>query len=267
MSTPILSAGIIGASGFDPDAINFLNVAAITNTTQRYALNTAVRDLKNANIWGKLRAVYPVMGTTATSQKWNLKNPVDSNGAHRIIFNGGISHSSSGFIGNGTNAYADTNFNVTDLSAGDAHLAIYNQTNTTPTSVEIDMGSFNESTFQGALLASEITAGTVRARLFNNAADFVAAGNTGFFLITTTSDTRLFTKGVKRTTIANSGTFPLTSGNIFVGALNSSGTPTAAYYTPQTYSWVSIGDGLSDTQATDYYNIVQAYQTTLGRSA
>jgi hypothetical protein len=84
-------------------------------------------------------------------------------------------------------------------------------------------------------------------------------------MITATSDTRLFVNGSKKTTIANSGTFPLTSGSIYIAALNTTQVPTANYFTEGNYAWATIGDGLTDQQATDYYNIVQAYQTTLGR--
>lgn len=260
----IIATGIIGASGFDPDAINFLNVAGITNTTQRYAVNTAVRDLKNANIWQKLQAVYPIVGGTSTTQKYNLKNPADTNAAYRLIFNGGISHGALGFSGNGSNAYADTNFDCSTLSTTDAHICYYQQFNYTPADVDIDMGAYNESApGSGTFLAGEIVAGLTRGRMFNAAADYSNSDQRGFFLITAESDTRLFVNGVKRTTIANSGS--VVSGNIYIAALNSVSIPSARYYTQGGYSWASIGQGLNDTLAADYYNIVQKYQTTLGR--
>jgi hypothetical protein len=265
MSNPLLSTGIIGASGFDEDAINFLNVAGITDTTQRYAINTAVRDLKNANIWGKLDAVYPIVGTTATTQKYNLRHPQDTDAAHRLEFYGGISHGSNGFAGNGSNAYADTNFNVTNLTQNNSHICFYQRFNYTP-GTEIDMGSYNETApGNGVFLAAEIVTGLTRGRMYRSATDYANTDQRGFFLITSTSDTRLFTNGVKRTTIANSGAFPLTSGNIYIAALNTAQTPAPLYYTQGNYAWASIGDGLTDTQASDYYTIVQAYQTTLGR--
>ena len=265
MSTLILSTGVISASGFDPDAITFLNAAGITDTTQRYAINTAVRNLKNANIWGKLDAVYPIVGSTATTQKYNLKNPLDTDGAHRLEFYGGISHGSNGFAGNGSNGYADTNFNVTNLNQNNSHLCFYQRFNYTP-GTEIDMGAYDETApGNGVFLAAEIVTGLTRGRMYRSAADYANTDQRGFFLITSISDTRLFTNGVKRTTIANSGAFPLTSGNIYISAMNSLQVPAANYYTQGNYAWASIGDGLTDTQASDYYTIVQAYQTTLGR--
>lgn len=265
MSTLILSTGVISASGFDPDAINFLNVAGITNTTQRYALNTAVRDLKNANIWGKLDAVYPILGTTATTQKWNLKNPQDTDAAHRLEFYGGISHGTNGFAGNGSNAYADTNYNVNQMDTSNSHICFYQIFNFTPSGGgDIDMGAFDETVpGDGTFLAAQVVSGLTRGRMFRNAADNSQSDPRGFFLITANADTRLFRNGNKLTTIANSGT--TSSGNIFISALNRIALPGAGYYTPGAYGWASMGDGLSDTQVSDYYAIIQKYQTTLGR--
>jgi hypothetical protein len=265
MSYIILSAGIIGASGFDEDAINFLNAAGIEDTTQRYAINTAVRDLKNANIWGKLDAAYPIVGSTATTQKYNLRNPQDTDGAHRLEFYGGITHSSNGFAGNGSNAYADTNYSTNLLNTGNSHICFYQRFNFTPSGGgDIDMGAFNEGTpGDGTFLAAQVVSGLTRGRMFRNAADYSQSDPRGFFMITDNADTRLFRNGVKLTTIANSGT--TSAGNIFLSAMNRIALPGAGYYTPGNYAWASIGDGLTDTQASDYYTIVQAYQTTLGR--
>jgi hypothetical protein len=50
---------------------------------------------------------------------------------------------------------------------------------------------------------------------------------------------------------------------IYLGALHlGSGIDS---YSNREQSFVSIGTGLTDTEATTFYNIVQAYQTELGR--
>lgn len=96
----------------DADANAFLTAAVITNTTQVNAVNQLTVDLKNANIWTKMKAVYPFVGGTATTHKWNLKNPLDTNAAYRLTFTGGWTHSSTGALPNGTNGYANTFFNL-----------------------------------------------------------------------------------------------------------------------------------------------------------
>ena len=51
--------------------------------------------------------------------------------------------------------------------------------------------------------------------------------------------------------------------NITIGGLNYNGT--VVDITNKTSSFSSIGDGLTDTEAANFYTAVQAFQTTLGR--
>jgi hypothetical protein len=56
-------------------------------------------------------AMYPFIGGTAGSHKFNGMNPLDTNGAYRLTFAGGWTHSANGALPNGTNAYANTFYN------------------------------------------------------------------------------------------------------------------------------------------------------------
>ena len=51
--------------------------------------------------------------------------------------------------------------------------------------------------------------------------------------------------------------------NIFLGAFNFDGTPLV--FTNRECAFAHFSDGLTDTQASDFYTTVQAFQTTLGR--
>ena len=64
------------ASGFDADAQAFITAASITDPTQQSAINTLVVNLKSYGIWNQMFAIYPFVGGTAASHKWNLKNPL-----------------------------------------------------------------------------------------------------------------------------------------------------------------------------------------------
>ena len=46
----------------DADANAFLVAASITNSTQVSAINVLTVDLKSANIWSKMKAIYPFVG-------------------------------------------------------------------------------------------------------------------------------------------------------------------------------------------------------------
>lgn len=87
--------GILAGRGADADALAFITAANITDTTQKSAVTQLVTDLKSANIWTKMKAIYPFVGGTASSHRFNLKDPRDLDVAFRLVFNGGWTHSSA----------------------------------------------------------------------------------------------------------------------------------------------------------------------------
>jgi len=101
---------------YDPDAQAFFTASGLTGATNLNAVNQLVLDLKAASIWTKMKAIYPFVGGTAALHKWNLKDPRDLDAAYRLVFNGGWTHSSTGALPNGTNAYANTFFNTDDVT-------------------------------------------------------------------------------------------------------------------------------------------------------
>jgi len=115
----------------DPDAQAFITAAGITDNTQKSAINTLVVDMKGYGIWTKMKAIYPMVGGTATTHKFNLKNPLDTDAAFRLVFNGGWTHSSNGALPNGTNGYANTFLSPsTSLTNNNTHMSYYSRTNT-----------------------------------------------------------------------------------------------------------------------------------------
>jgi hypothetical protein len=53
--------------------------------------------------------------SNGSSQKFNLKNPLDQNAAYRLSFGGSWTFSDLGAFTNGGNTYADTSFYFFDL--------------------------------------------------------------------------------------------------------------------------------------------------------
>lgn len=47
----------------DPDAQAFITAASITDPTQQSAINQLVVDLKGYNVWTKMKAIYPFVGS------------------------------------------------------------------------------------------------------------------------------------------------------------------------------------------------------------
>ena len=256
------------ASTYDADAQLFFNAqsaAGVTlTTTQMNAVNQWVLDSKAANIWTKFKAIYPMVGGTATSHKFNLKNPLDTNAAFRLSFIGGGTHSSNGYQPGGVNGYANTFFapSVNSTGINNFHSSYYSRTDINLVQVDAGCGS---SDSQGTLLEIR-TANTTYIRI--NAATtstYADTASLGFYL-----QSRLLgnqQKGYKNSTLkitgaVNSNTTP--TQNYYIGAYNSNGTP--FYYSSKQCAFASIGDGLTDAEALAFYNAVNAFQVTLGRN-
>jgi len=123
----------------DADAQAFISAAGITDLTQAAAINTLVNDLKTYGIWTKMKAIYPFVGGSATSHKFNLKDPRDLDAAFRLVFNGGWTHASTGAKPNGTTGYAKTFYNPSSNLT--PFLGYYSITNGNTGTDQIDMGS------------------------------------------------------------------------------------------------------------------------------
>jgi hypothetical protein len=258
-------------AAFDADAQAFITAAGLTNLTQQNAINTLVVSMKGFGIWTKMKAIYPFVGGTATTHKFNLKNPLDTNAAFRLVFNGGWTHSANGALPNGTNAYANTFLNsATHLSLNSGHMSYYSRTNNSAASLRIDMGSLKS----GPDSYTDLDLGNSGSWYFrfNNSAayNFVSATDTsGFFNGNRTASNviNFFRNGTKAVT-GTAASNATSSTNYFIGASNNHGggsTDTPQYFSNRQCAFASIGDGLTDTEAANFYTAVQAFNTTLGR--
>ena len=247
--------------GVDPDAQAFITAAAITDPTQQAAINTLVTDLKGYNIWTKFKAIYPIVGGTASTHKWNLKDPRDLDAAFRLTFTTGWTHSSTGMTPNGTSAYADTGLNDnTILSLNSAHISFYSRTNVDGSFC--DMGIFDAATTSGTNIFSKLT-NTFYGRVHNeNIGVSNSVSSLGLFLANRVSstETRNFINSTLKLQSGASVTklnYNITIGARYRGFYD--------FYSPRQCAFASIGDGLTDTDAANFYTAVQAYQTTLSR--
>lgn len=101
---------IIGGASeptYDAASTAFFTSSGITDVTQKIAINNLVVGLKADGLWTNIKAIYPFVGGTASTHKWNLKDPRDLDAAYRLTFSGGWTHNANGITGNGVNSYAD----------------------------------------------------------------------------------------------------------------------------------------------------------------
>jgi hypothetical protein len=247
-------------SSLDPDAQAFITAAAITNPTQQTAINTLVVSLKANGIWTKMNAIYPMVGGTAFSHKFNLKNPLDTNAAFRLVFSGGWTHSSNGAKPNGTNAYADTFLNCnTTLSLNNASLSFYSREDIF---TAVLMGAGWDSVT--AMISPNYSIALGDYSAINSGGNGVGSTNkSGLFTISRLTSTNVI--GYRNATqyfnrLATSTSKP--NYTIYIGARNYI---SAVQYSSNQCAFASIGDGLSPTEAANFYTAVQSFQTTLGR--
>ena len=250
------------ASAFDADAQAFITATAITDSTQQNAINTLVLNLKSYGIWTKTKAIYPMVGGTATTHKYNLKDPRDDNSAFRLSFIGGWTHASTGAKPNGSTGYANTFLTEsTTLTANSEHISIYSRTNII--GLYCDIGT-----------ATATTQSNIYSNFSGNFYPRIQASNGGtgqnlntaaMFMSNRVISTQV--QGWRNTTkyTVTNNSIGRSTVSFFLSNANLNGSPDSNY-SPRELAFASIGDGLTDTEVSNFYTAVQAFQTTLSRN-
>ncbi len=259
----ILNPYIFG--GIDPDAQAFITAANITNTTEQNAIKTLVSDLKSNGIWVKCKAIYPFIGGNATSHKFNLKDSRDLNAAFRLQFNGGGTHSSVGYAGNGSTAWANTFLNASTNLTKAMHVCVYTRTTAIVGDYSCEMqvdGAYNPTNYI-TFRTNNKTAGNAYFSAGNDGVGATVSNTTtkGMFIGNQTSNSlrKLWANNSVLATNSTTDNNTLPNQNItLLGATSSS-------YSGNNLAFASIGDSFTDAEIASYTTIVQAYQTTLSR--
>jgi hypothetical protein len=263
--------GIPPGFSYDPDAQSFFNATGITNLTIRDAVNNLTVSLKDNGLWTSMSAIYPMVGGTADTHKYNLKDPQDTNAAYRITFSGSWTHSeASGSIPDGVAAGTGTTSGNTFYSASgainDFSLSYYTRTNVMQNNVGglftfgVSMNSTQSYAIiinrTGVNLASNMGADAQIATFsYSNVAQ------RGLIVGSRTSSTsnKVYHNGTLRATVtsANTGTWPARAVHF--------GNPTSDTFTSMNCQFAHIGLGLTDAQVSTLSTIVEDFQDALGR--
>ena len=253
-------------TGVDADATAFIAAAGITDTTQQNAINTLVLNFKSYGIWTKMKAIYPMVGGTATAHKFNLKDPRDLNAAFRLSFFGGWAHSSTGALPNGSNAVADTFLNPATVinNVNDGHLSYYSRTNNSGTN-QIEMGNRDNNSSFNLVVKFGTSVCTAAINMSDTNTFSNTTSSAGFYHANqnnTANVRKMFKNGaaLATQTVAQNVQPSL---NVFIGARNFNNSP--SFYCSRECAFATIGNGLTDTESANFYTAVQEFQTTLGR--
>ena len=256
------------APSIDPDAAAYLaDVVAsggTTNPTIEAAVDTLFTELKNNGLYSKIYAMYPYVGGTASSHSINAL----LNKTYDITWIGGMTHGISGSTGNGTNAYGDTGFNpyveIGSTAGIPSHASIYVGTET-----DGNYGDFGQRDGSNTLIMAvsygnsyygwHYTAGGGGSPL----GEFVYVNNDakGNYIQSRIAidNAVAYKNGVLQNTRLYTETNSAPNGNlrVFNDGLN---------YSNRRLQFTTIGDGLSAGEIVILDNIINTFQTSLGRN-
>jgi hypothetical protein len=265
--TPTQLGKIGSESAYDGDANSFFqrvtSAGGTLSNTEKIAVNQLVLQMKADGTWTPMKAIYPMVGASAAACAQNLKSS-----SFTGTFSSGWTFSSTGITPNGTNAYMSTNIiPSTNLKQDSVHVSNYLPNFITETNAQI--GSSNASPPNKALYMFYRYDASLGSILCVNSSinTFVSIDqttNSGMRIVTRTSST--ITKSYVNNTnnyTSNLLSSGLSDFEIVLAARNVAGNK--INYSANKQSFASIGDGLTDTQVSNFYTAVQAFQTTLGR--
>jgi hypothetical protein len=267
--------------GIDANAAAFIAAAGITDPTQQAAINSLVKNLKgqgnlnaSVNFWNDISYAHPHVGGSASSNKFNLKNPLDTDAAFRLGFNGGWTFSAMGSTPNGTNAYADTFFNPSaqGLSLTNASLYIYQRQAPIIGTTRTQMGARDAGLSNTTSLiwgnAGTAERSTIAGGIPGDYAPVVgqpSAGILGSKMASLNGSRALqfYANGIAVGSGVNQTTNNINL-NIYLGAMNANGT--ANEFFNREIAFDAILGGVSAANALLWHNIIQQFQTDLGRA-
>jgi hypothetical protein len=256
----------------DPDAQAFITAAGITNTTQQNAIDNLVVGLKADGLWTNMQAIYPLVGGTASSHKYNLKDPRDLDAAYRLQFNGGVTHDVNGITGNGVNSSVFT-FNFSAISIG-VYSRTSNWSGVAFGSIQYTEDSNENYTLQSSAFLEQnqfksndmgYTVGTLPYNKFYN----VIGSNSS-----AANQLKVYRNGsnVVPTSFANStpwlynASFALLASNYRVDSAISGINTYQVFYSNVNLAFATFSNSILDaTQNTNLNNRVVAFQTELSR--
>lgn len=234
-----------------------------TMTNQEiYACSAVIYGFKNAGVYGRISTFYPFCGTTAAAQKYNLLDPQDTNGAFRLSFSGGWTHSATGALPNGSTGYANTFWTPSvNASTSGASMGIYSRTNNTSNNQFFGASGTPASRFFDWF----IFGGNGGSRSGAAGITFPSAGPTvGTHIMrrNSTTDFQAYRNGASLGTSATAAS-SMPSINVYFGALNNAGT--AAQFNNWELGCAFLGIGLTNQNALDMNYIMNTYAKIMNR--
>lgn len=255
---------LLGAAGLDVDAQAFITAAGITDATQKTAINNLVLGLKADSLWAKCFVIYPFVGGTATTHKYNLKDPRDLDAAYRATFtvtsNATFTHNANGVTPtpNAGFPYIDTHLNgSTVLDKVNSSYSYYSRTDVA------NVGSDYGGSAACDVYSKHVTGDAYQDMPSLNERIHVAvADSLGLYSGSCNAGSvKFYKRAVEIVSGAAATTNYANTNMVFCNG-------TASYQQPsnRNLAFAHIGTAMTGTDMTNLYALVQAFQTALGRN-
>jgi hypothetical protein len=264
--TPTPSPG----PAFDADAAAYLSAVLTAggtlNSTISAATDTLFTSLKSNGLYSKMYAFYPLIGGTSASTAIMGKRSFGT--FHDIIWSGGWTFNSSGATGNAANTYGRMNISGGTVPATNSHIAVQgNKPNVNTNGYDLSMNFGNSAGQVQQLILNFVNTGGSYAEYTGYVP--VLGGTTGDFLTMTRNAINTIThrarNGVALVDKTEACNNIDNTRQWFLGCEQASGGGTGSF-TQNRYCWMGFGSLLTPSELLTYQNIINTFQTSLGRN-
>jgi hypothetical protein len=248
------------APSFDPDAQAFFDrvttAGGTLSLTEKNATNQLVLDMKSAGIWSSMKAIYPMVGASAAACAQNLKSS-----SFTGTFSSGWTFASTGVTPNGLSATFNTGLLPSTVlsSVNSNHQAVYLRTQNSPQPF-VDIGQNDNEWLSAIYWSGSVTYIYNPTNVYTISVPTTNALNLSINTRRSSTDFAFFNNNSKKGTNTSLNTASFITTNVHVGSAGGN-----SLFSQRENAFASIGDGLTDTQAADFYTCVQTFQTTLSR--
>jgi hypothetical protein len=204
-----------------------------------------------------MKAIYPMVGASAAACAQNLKSS-----SFTGTFSSGWTFASTGITPNGTSATFNTGLNPSTAlsSVNSNHQAVYLRTENSPQNF-VDIGQDNNEWLSAIYWSNTVTFIYNPTSASNISVANTNSNNLSINTRRSSTDFAFFYNNSKLGTNITPNILSFNSNNVHIGSAGG-----LTFYSSRENAFASIGDGLTDTQAGNFYTAVQAFQVSLSRS-
>jgi len=232
---------------------NFLKATGITDQQVKINLDSLITRARNHGWWDLCKVIYPLVGGSENSCKFNLKDPKDANESFRLSFIGDTWTYTNVAIDPGANGYGYTYFNpsIQIADQNSVHMSIFSVTDAPGERDNGDIGAFDLSHFSGFYLSARTNWPDSTGKPFGYIGDSAFQGQgvngAGYFLMTKNTSAISFFRdaSVMKSIAATPAALP--NMDLFVCNQNFSGAaePYNYGFSQRGLAFITIGSGIS----------------------